>query len=397
MNDMMRLNNMVDRVRMAAILGDIKTIRSTLVELATVDPTVVLLAHGCVLLDQGRSSEAEVILSSATNWPRPVHRLALVMRCQALIECGRAKLAVNLLQDALRETGSASPDMLASLARGWLHLDDLDSCQSILEALFDVVPNHFQTRYGLGVLRLQQGRVEEAIAHLSAAQSISPIRVEPYQALSRAWRVMGFPREGSEKLEALLENQELMSCPALCRELVELYAAVPDGAGLAKWLRRLEESSQLRASHRLELARHWRDLGCAGELRRLMVGLGEDAHEASVAHLIAGLAAEVDGELSRALDYYRSALRIHPHHWFVWERLGRTLLAVGGGSKLVNYVQQAQSLAPDMPEVRLLLGLFKIHTGDASGASRALKPLAAHHGIRWSVRHAAQAALKRLP
>ena len=372
----------IDRARMAAAVGDLVGLRESLFTLVLLEPVSVLLAQARILLDQGRAVEALAMLKSMPEMPEALQRNTLIARCQAMITVDRAEEAAALLQDALAKRAAAEPDLLTTLARGLFRSGKIEMAEALLEAVLPVMPDHFEARYGAGVLRLAQGRLGDAMPHLSAAQRINPRRPEPYQAMARAWRLSGQTEHGAEMIEAVMAGNPLIASPGLARELVELYAAVGDDDGRVHWLRRLEASARLEAGHRLELARHWMDLGLTGELRRLMIGLTEV--DKATAHLLAGMIAELEGEDREALAHALAAEQEEPTLWLVQIRLARGLLQLGAKSDMVRqHVEAAVASAPQHPEVRLIGAIFAVMDGRGGEAVETLRFLAVHGGV-WA-------------
>ena len=251
----------IERARMAAAVGDLVGLRQSLFTLVVLEPVSVLLAQARSLRDQGRALEALSVLQGMPPLPDGLKRGALIARCQSMIDVGRADEATALLQSALAERAVAEPELLTTLARGLFRGGRLEMAEALLEAVLPGVPDHFEARYGSGVLRLAQGRLADALPHLAAAQRINPRRPEPYQGMARAWRLSGQAAHGAAMLESAMADNPLIASPALARELVELYAAVGDDDARVRWRRRLEGAARLEAGHRLELARHWMDMG----------------------------------------------------------------------------------------------------------------------------------------
>ncbi|MEL6347518.1 MAG: tetratricopeptide repeat protein [Myxococcota bacterium] len=383
------------RARMAAAMGDVQGLRDALLELAGEEPMVVLLAQAMILLDQGRSAAALQLLQAMPALEGGAGRQALVAKSEALIAVERPAEAVQLLQAALRDRARATPEFLATLARGLFQSGELSLAERLLESILEVVPHHEESLYGMGVVRLMQGRVEAALTQLQAAQRLNPRRREPYQAMARAWRMLGRPAEGAAQLETLMADNDLVTSPGLARELVELYAAIGAVDGRVRWLRRLEATAQLGPGHRVELGRHWMALSRVGELRRLIIGLGEPPPERAAAYLLAGMAAEVEQEPAQALAYYRAARQTAPELWFADERLAQLMIELGATEAQTRpYVESAEARAPQTSAVQLLRALFDAARG-AAGADAALRRIATHPGVRVEERVRARRALER--
>lgn len=374
---------------MAAAIGDLVGLREALFTLVVLEPVAVLLAQARILLDQGRGTEALVLIEGMPMLPEGLKRDALVARCQALITVSRSEEAAALLQAALAERAAAGPALLTTLARGLFRSGEIAMAEAILEVVLPVAPGHFEARYGAGVLRLSQGRLADAMPHLIAAQHINPRRPEPYQAMARAWRLSGQAEHGAERIEAVMSGNPLVASPGLARELIELYAAVGDDDRRVHWLRRLEASARLEAGHRLELARHWMDLGLLGELRRLLIGLREADQAAR--HLLAGMIAEMEGDDREALGHAMAAAESEPELWLVQVRLARGLLQLGASASVVRpHIAAAEAAGGQHPEVRLLSGIFAVIEGRSADAIDALEVLSGHGGVWRRLREEAE-------
>ena len=383
----------ITRARMAAAVGDLVGLRESLFALVVLEPVAVLLAQARIMLDQGRSVEALVMLQSLPELPAALQRDALIARCQALIGVERAAEATDLLQAALGARAAAEPDLLTTLARGLFRSGQLELAEAIIEAVLPVIPEHFETQYGAGVLRLAQGRLDEALPHLQAAQRINPRRPEPYLAMARAWRLSGQAAQGAAWVAAVMAENPLASSPGLARELVELYAAAGDDTARMHWLRRLEASARLEAGHRLELGRHWLDLEEPGELRRLMIGLTES--DRAVSHLLAGMVCELEESDREALAHALAALKLEPDHWLVHLRVARSLLQLGATPENIRpHVEAAEAASGQHPEVRLLRAMFEVVCGNEAAAEDTLRALAGHGGVWARIRAEAEGWLE---
>lgn len=367
---------------MAAAIGDLVGLRESLFTLVLLEPVSVLLAQARILLDQGRALDALSMIQGMPSLPDALQRDALIARCQSLILVERADEATALLQSALAERAAAEPDLLTTLARGLFRSGRLEMAEALLEAVLPVVPDHFEAHYGAGVLRLAQGRIGEALPHLAAAQQINPRRSEPYLAMARAWRLSGQAEHGAAMLESVMADSPLVASPGLAREVVELYAAAGNDEARVRWLRRLESTARLEAGHRLELARHWLDMGRVGELQRLLIGLTDADRAAS--HLIAGMIAELEGEDREALAHAMAAAEVAPALWLVQVRLARGLLQLGAHPDVVRpHVEAAVSAEPQHPEVRLIAAIFAVQSGEGASERETLAFLSGHGGV-WS-------------
>lgn len=372
----------IDRARMAAAIGDLVGLREALFTLVVLEPVAVLLAQVRILLDQGRGAEALMLMQGMPDLPDALQRDALIAKCQAMIAVDRPQEAAAVLQSALSQRAAAEPDLLTTLARGLFRSGEVEMAEAILEAVLPVVPGHFEARYGAGVLRLAQGRLSEAMPHLIAAQRINPRRCEPYQAMARAWRLSGQAEHGAEMIESIMADNPLVAAPGLARELVELYAASGNDDGRIRWLRLLEGGSRLEAGHRLELARHWMDLGLTGELQRLLIGLSESDRAAR--HLIAGMIAELEGDDREAVAHALAAAEEEPGLWLVQVRLARGLLQLGAAAETVQpHLDAAVAAGGQHPEVRLLAAIFAVIEGRGAVVAETLLALSRHGGV-WA-------------
>lgn len=376
-------------------MGDVAGLRLTLLEAAFTEPVLVLLAQALILLDQGRDSAAATVLEATTGLPDSVKRIALVARSRALIGQQRPRDAVDLLQGALAEKAQAQPDLLATLARGFFQSGESDLARMLLEAVIAVVPKHYESRYGMGIVHLLQGDIPTALAELRIAQHVNPRRREPYQAIARAWRLIGRPGEGVGELEDLMAGNELIASPGLARELVELYAATGDSEHRTRWVRYLESNAELGPGHRVELGRHWLALKQPGALRRLLIGLRDTGESRIAGWLIAGMAEQLDKNNKKALAFYQLSAQERPGMWFAQERTARLLLDTGTHHRhAAPFVSAAVQIAPQTPEVQLIKALYE-HASGERGGRLLLTALAHHRGVRAEVRERAAAALQQ--
>ena len=385
---------LVSQIRMTAALGDVAGLRDLLRQAAVESPGLVLLAQALILLDQQRPADALTILYAIDHLPGDVHSTALTAIGRALIDQGQPQQAITRLRDVLRIQAAGDPSLLTTLARAFFHRGDLDLAETLLTAVLATVPRHEDACYGMGIVRLQQGRLTEAIQHLQHAQQINPRRREPYRALARAWRLSGQPQQGAQAITVLMREHPLIASPDLAWELVELYAAAGDVPSRIRWIRHLEDQAALTPSHRVALGRHWFALRQVGALQHLLVGLKPDGEDKIAGWLLAGMIEELENHPAQARAFYEAAAQQRPRLWFAQERAA-TLTLSTDPSRSLAYLEAAEAAAPQVPEVHLLRALHDCLHGHPAGPE-ALRILAHHHGLRAEVRGTAMAVLQQL-
>ncbi len=123
-----------------------------------------------------------------------------------------AQFQVKRLNDAEKSCQKAlqidtnNADILSLLAQVKMQraaTDDFESAMHLAEQALGAQPQHSNSHYVLGVLRLRNGAVEDAITHLEAALAAEPSRLDARINLAKAYQRAGRNAEADQQLKLL--------------------------------------------------------------------------------------------------------------------------------------------------------------------------------------------------
>jgi protein O-GlcNAc transferase len=237
---------------------------------------------------------------------------------------------------------------------------------------------------GLGVLLVQSGRHEEAIAPLERAAAMAPADAQGQVNLGSAYAGGGrLPeaiaafrlalaqapdhRHGWRNLAAaLLQAGELDDAGVAIERLLEL---APDQAEP----HRLAADLAMRSKRPVDAARIYADL----------VGR-EPADPRFEAGLAGALAAQ--GKFAAAIPHWRKATALRPDRADYWNHLGTSCRSTGDSKEAVEAQRRATALAPDRANYRLNLGAALYDQGalkEAMAAFRGAIELDRSNALAW--------------
>ena len=261
----------------------------------------------------------------------------------------------------------------ASLGVVLLQKGEADQAIARFQAALEIRPGYAEAHNNLGSTLLQQGRVADAITHCEQALELRPnyadARVNLGNALCRAGRVA----EGIAQYQRALE---------LRPDFVEAYDNL--GNALLQLGRTDEAIAQFENALRVkpgdaeahyDLGNALLQKGRAGEAiaeyqRALQLNPGHAG-----AHLNVGNLLLQSGRVDEAIAQYRSALQSNPASATAHGNLGSALLQKGRAAEAMAEFQQALQLAPADPQAQNNLAWLLATCAEASlrDGSRALE------------------------
>ena len=269
-------------------------------------------------------------------------------------------------------------DVLVAAGRLYERLGVLQRAEELYRRALQEERSHAEAHLSLGELWLQQGRAEEALPHLAAAEENEPRGVpakarriamrsahgrgllalgnhgEARNAFQRALSLDGAAPEalaGAIETARLLPTDDRADALQAAVQAVESQLVESDFAlGYAQGLAQIEMSNWARAKRHLELA-------VEADPFRSHLPLG------ALAYL-----AERTGNADQALEYLNRSLEVYPN--FAWGHytLGRVLLEAGDLGGAEEALRQALELELDFPDALVVMAELERARSDFQAA-----------------------------
>jgi len=236
-------------------------------------------------------------------------------------------------------------------------------------------PDSIPLRLGLAHDLARHGLVEEAEATLVSLTQAFPTSIEAWKALAELQRARGALDRALESLNKALAVSAADETLLLARGDLLVLRGDLDGADAA--LATLPDGvNHDLLQGRLFFARkqYSKSLDALGSA----LGL---APQNPGAHGLAGQAAEHVGDRARAINEYRSALRLDPSIAEARIALARQLLVIGSPEEAADLVWPlVQVSSAQRAEALRLLAIARVQAGDSEGAREAATTLCGLHG-----------------
>jgi len=185
-------------------------------------------------------------------------------------------------------------------------------------------PNYGVAHNNLGVVFVQQGRLEEAIAEYREALRLDSSLVPAHLNLGSALRRVGQPQEAMNEYEIALSME-----PNSLAGHIQLATLLGNGGHLAEGVAHMEEA----------------------------VRLEPDDEVAQV--LLGQMLMDTPGRLADSIAHFNEALRVDPRYAKAHRSLGAALLRVPGHrQEAIAHLETAQSIEPD-PKLAKQLDQFR--------------------------------------
>jgi len=234
-----------------------------------------------------------------------------------------------------RAATDATADALAELAAACYGSEDFAAAIAAARRALAADPQHLLARYLLGLALVRSGDLDAAREPLQAVLAAGRDGYELRLALARLARAAGDPKAFEEHLQAAKRWDPDQTTPA--RELAELYemqGRADEALAELAQICRIEEHS----------------LAAAMTLVRKCLTLGKP---------------------EKLLDYAPIALAIHPAEPFVLQQYGAALVRASRYREALPVLEAAVAVAAKKSEVRGLLALAYLETGDRDRARAA--------------------------
>jgi tetratricopeptide (TPR) repeat protein len=279
----------------------------------------------------------------------------------------------------------------------------LAEAEKLYQRVLQQQPTQVEALHGLGILALQQGQPETAIAPLQQAVALQPNHAFAHVHLAHALR-------GTQQVEAALPHYQ--RALSLNPQLAEVYldlgnvflelgqtqqAIAAYGQAIAVNARLPKAHYSLGMAHQVQgnfdaAVQHYQQaialqpdyLEAHNNLGNLLlkqqraarairhfkqaIALVEQAGlppiQAAGPHANLARALEQTGDIERAVQHYRKALQLQPHFPEVHNNLGDLYRDQNQMPEAIAHYERAIALQPDLPEAHSNLGMALLRIGD---------------------------------
>jgi predicted O-linked N-acetylglucosamine transferase (SPINDLY family) len=232
-------------------------------------------------------------------------------------------------------TGALDHDLKQALARH--QAGDLAAAEQLFRRVLAAAPDHPTALHHLGVIALQQGRAESAVAALDAAAARAPDDARIQFHLALALKGLERPDDAARHYERAI---------ALAPGFADAHV------NLGNLRRAAGQLDDARSCYERAIAAAPEHVGASNNLGTVLRELG--APEAAAAA-------------------HRRALALNPRHAGALGNLGNALLAQGDRAAAIDCFRRALALAPTLPGAHLNLAGALRREGDVAGAVAALR------------------------
>jgi protein O-mannosyl-transferase len=268
-------------------------------------------------------------------------------------------------------TAAAALVLLAWTARTRAQLATWRDSPTLYRHALAVTEGNHVAHGNLGLLLLEEGRVDEAMAHFRAAVAARPLSAKMHVNLGVGLATLGRHDEAIAEYETALRLDGRLPLAHY-----NLGIELAERGRLDEAVARYEEAIRLDPEYALPRV----NLGLALANR----GRVEEA----IAHYRAAIALdptlvpaynnlavalERSGSVREALDAYRTAVRLQPGDPRARFNLGSVLLGQGQAAEAAAQYREVVRLDPSVPEAHAALGEALARTGDVDGATAAFR------------------------
>jgi TolB-like protein/Tfp pilus assembly protein PilF len=170
----------------------------------------------------------------------PAQPIVYYWYAEFLMSMGRPEEAIAMAQRA-QQADPLSPVISSSLAMILYLARRYDLAVEILERTHEIHPDHFLPNLRMGLVRIQQGRYDEAIREVKTAVNLADQSTETLAALATAYAAAGVKKQAGEITEELesLQGKRYV----LPYNIAKIHAASCDKEKAFKWLEKSYEEA----------------------------------------------------------------------------------------------------------------------------------------------------------
>lgn len=284
---------------------------------------------------------------------------------------------------------SFEDDVNAWVAQAKKLFDERELVQA--EQLFDralrYIPYHEDALLGKGVLYAATGRGPLILQNLQQVQKEYPDKSGPYRAIGTLLRISGKYPVAESYFTQILPTASPEVKPYVILGLAEVYACQDKHTELKGILSELAGSPTIETLLQAQL---FFELGQIAELQRL-ASLNDNP---TIEHTVLGLAAELRGDMSAAGQHYFAASESPQPTWIALNGLAAMWLNAGEIAHCRSYLEDAEKIAPEAPEVVFTRACYHRYQDNRDGAKTLLNQIIATSSAFGRIKRLAQQMLK---
>lgn len=234
---------------------------------------------------------------------------------------------------------------------------EITSAEQLFERALRYVPCHEDALLGWGLLYAATGRGPLALQKIKKTQEENPDEPGPYRAIGTLLRLGGKYLIAETYFQQLLPSASVLAKPFIHLNLAEIYACQDKHAELTEQLKHLVESPSVEPILQALL---YFEIGQFTELQRL----ADFSSDSAIEQTMLGMAAELRGDMAAAGQHYFAVSELEEPTWIALNGLATMWLNAGEAFHCRNYLNDAEKLAPEAPELLFTRACYHKIQGD---------------------------------
>lgn len=230
-----------------------------------------------------------------------------------------------------------SEKLQLTLAKAYLHTQQLDQGDAVLESLLQQNPEHKAALELMGELRVYQERYSEALINYKKLSQSEPGN-ETYRL-----RLIAIYDQQGDLIHAMEETVALLNVSS---------DSVPGQLALARLQRRNKQTGEAIKTYRRLLVKRPGQLQAILELGKIF---------------------EQQEQVGEAVDLYRESLNDNPELLSVYKQLARILILQENYAEALNILQQAHFQRPDDVQILTRMGLLQLSREDYTAGEESFR------------------------
>lgn len=245
---------------------------------------------------------------------------------------------------------------------------ELPSAEQLFDRALRYMPCHEDALLGWGLLYATTGRGPLALQKIQKTQKENPDAPGPYRAIGTLLRLSGKFTIAEKYFLQLLPTASIVAKPFILLCLAEIFACQDKHPELAEQLKALEPHYSVEP---LLQALLYFELGQFEQLQRI----ADLIDDPEVEQTLLGMSAELRGDMSTAGQHYFAVSEMEEVTWVALNGLAAMWLNAGETSHCLNYLTDAEKLAPESPELLFTRACYHKVQGDNDKARTLLEQI----------------------
>lgn len=245
---------------------------------------------------------------------------------------------------------------------------ELPTAEQLFDRALRYMPCHEDALLGWGLLYATTGRGPLALQKIQQIQKENPDAPGPYRAIGILLRLSGKFVIAEKYFLQLLPTSSTVAKPFILLCLAETYACQDKHSELKQQLKALEPYSSVDP---LLQALLYFEIGAFEQIQRI----ADTIEHPNVEQTLLGMAAELRGDMSTAGQHYFAVSEMQDVTWIALNGLAVMWLNAGETSHCLNYLKDAEKLAPESPEIFFTRACYYKVQGDNDKAKTNLEQI----------------------